>query len=539
MLALREERPRVAWAWLAGLSAALLHLPSVAGPFLFDDLRQAEAWRTTALLHTLTSAFLHRGLSQASYLLTRAAWGENPLGFHLVNLAVWTLTVAALFLLARALMRPGMPKSFPFLCAAWWAALPVSCESVDYVSGRPGMLAALFAITTAAWAAERARGGLLQRVGVWKILAGTALGSLLAAACKETGWMTPFLVAPSVFLADGRPWRTQARLWMPPAAAGLASGVVLAMFWRQGPTHAGMRERSFFWMGGYWMDQVGVWGVEFLPRWVLPFGRWAPNAEIDLPLTDDPGRQMWGGLVFGGLMLLAWFGRKRLPLAGLALAWMLVSAVPASVTPLADRGAERHGLLASAGAALLAGSLLAGVWARKGLWRAGAVTALAAMALMVPARAGAWGSPAAFWADALRKTPLKERASYNYARSQDEAGRLEAALAFYRRADLTTPGQAKLPSAMALCLARLGRYEEAATAYARATDLELAAIRMGMQPRQHAGLLAVDAHNRIRILLALGRREEARRVCEEVLTLPTVGRYPPLKEDAKELGISP
>ena len=37
-----DERPRAAWAWAAGLGAALLHLPSLAGPFLFDDAFQGR-----------------------------------------------------------------------------------------------------------------------------------------------------------------------------------------------------------------------------------------------------------------------------------------------------------------------------------------------------------------------------------------------------------------------------------------------------------------------------------------------------------------
>ena len=50
-------------------------------------------------------------------------------------------------------------------------------------------------------------------------------------------------------------------------------------------------------------------------------------------------------------------------------------------------------------------------------------------------------------------------------------------------------------------------------------------------------MLAVDAHNRIRILMALGRRKEAAQACVEAL--PFAGGYPPLQEDAKELGITP
>ncbi len=532
-----DERPRAAWAWAAGLGAALLHLPSLAGPFLFDDAKQVEHWRTAALGPTLLDGFFHRGLSQDSYLANRALGGEDPLGFHLANLGFQVLAVAALFLLARALMRPGVPRGFPFLCAAWFSALPASCESVDYLSGRPGLMAAALALATAAWAAERARGGRLDRSGAWRTLGGVALGSLLAAGCKESGWMTPLLAALCIAVVDGRPLRAQARLWARPAGAGVLAGGLLGALWLSSLGRAGtFAGHPLDWMTEYWMDQVGVWGTEVLPRWVLPFGPWAPSVEVDLPILSA-ARQMAGGLVFGGLMLLAWLKRRTLPLAGAALGWMLLAALPSSLIPLADRGAERHGFLAAAGASLLVASLLGMAWAgsRPGRWVTGLL--LACLALTVPARAAAWQSQSAFWGDALRKTPRKERAAYNYGRSLEEAGRLDGALHWYRRAALTDPGRAKVASALALCLARLGRLAEAAEAYARATGLELAAIRMGDQPRQHATLLAVDAHNRIRILVALGRAEEARKACAEAL--PVVGGYPPLQEDAKELGLKP
>ncbi len=522
-------RPHPLWAIPVGILGAALHLPSLRGPFVFDDAGQLarNTWQggLSALPQRLGRDFLSRGLTQASYLLNYA-WGkESPLGYHAVNLLAQGAAVASLFLLARCLSRES--RSFPFFCAAWFAALPAGAESTSYVSGRAGLLAGLVSLATSAWAASMARRPSTPG-RAWGILAVIAAGTLLSAGCKETGWMTPILAALCVLAADGRPWRERWTAWRRPLTVGAACGLAAAVFFVQarGGIDALLNRKPIGMLAGHWVAQAGIWGAEYFPRWLVPFGPWAPCADMALPSAPPAG-----GLAILALSSL-WVWRR--PFGRLTAGWVLVAALPSSLVPLLDPAAERHTYLASAGAALTAGACLAGASAtRAGRWFAAAL--LLFLATITWARSGIWGSEARFWRDTLRKSPGKARAAYNYGLCRHGQERYESALHWYRRSVLIQPGRALTFSAMAFSQLRLGDLHAAAAAFAQANRLETEAILAGDQPERHRGMLALDSYNRTRILIALGRRDEAKAACAEALRW--VPRDPVLREAARELGL--
>lgn len=463
------DRPSRWWGLALGLAGAALHLPALDGEFVFDDAGQIgrETWQGAggSVLHHLGPGLLSRGLVQATYLLNHRLCGLSPAGWHAVNLAAYAGLVGMVFVLARAL---SAGRAFPFLAALWFAVQPSAAESASYVSGRPGLLAALFAVATAAWAAER-----VALDPPWRVLTGVALGSLLAAGCKETGWAAPFLA----LLVSWPSVRARWAEWRTPLLAGLAAGLLLGLAWFR---------RSLALHPGHWLGQAGVWGSVYAPRWLLPFGPWAPCADL------DPSPSPWMALPLLAALLLP----RR------AALWILLAALPVSLVPLTDLAAERHMLLASAGASLAAGVFLAR------MPRAAAGVLLAGLALAAWARAGAFREDRGFWRDTLRKAP-RERAAYNYGLALARTGDHGRAVGWYRRAERAQPFRALIPSALGLSLALKGDLAGAAEAYGRAVLLEAAAIRAGDQPLRHRAMLRTDAENRSRCLEALGRPAEA------------------------------
>lgn len=68
-------------------------------------------------------------------------WKDNPLGYHLTNLAFHLACVILVFLLTKRLTRS---KKLSFLCALLFAVHPVHTEAVTYISGRSDILCGFF-----------------------------------------------------------------------------------------------------------------------------------------------------------------------------------------------------------------------------------------------------------------------------------------------------------------------------------------------------------------------------------------------------------
>jgi hypothetical protein len=128
---------------LALLAAALAAFGgSLASGFHFDDYAIFGSVGTHSLWWCLRQT---RPLTYLTFWLNYRVGGENPLGYHAVNLA---LHVTAVWLLYVALRRLISAEA-ALAAAAIFAVHPIQAEAVDYVWGRSIVLAAVFCF--AAW----------------------------------------------------------------------------------------------------------------------------------------------------------------------------------------------------------------------------------------------------------------------------------------------------------------------------------------------------------------------------------------------------
>jgi len=122
---------------LALLGAALAAFGgSLASGFHFDDY----AIFSGAAQSPLWSIRQTRPLTYLTFWLNYQAGGQNPIGYHAVNIA---LHLAAVWLLYEALRRLVPPEA-AFIAAAIFAVHPIQAEAVDYIWGRSIVLAAVF-----------------------------------------------------------------------------------------------------------------------------------------------------------------------------------------------------------------------------------------------------------------------------------------------------------------------------------------------------------------------------------------------------------
>ena len=187
---------RFGWLVIMGL-VALSYLNGMHAPFVYDDrievvgnptIRDLGSWR--AVLEYNVS----RVLLILSYAWNFRSFGLDPFGYHVTNLVIHGLTVAAGIVLAARVGRLGehsRPLWVALLAGCLWAIHPMASEGVIYITGRSESLCALFVFSAlAAWAeallreAEDGRGTRMRLLAV-----GT---TLFAMGTKEVAIMTPF-----------------------------------------------------------------------------------------------------------------------------------------------------------------------------------------------------------------------------------------------------------------------------------------------------------------------------------------------------------
>lgn len=126
----------------------LAYQPAWNGGFLFDDD-----------LHLLNNPVLKTGglkgawvpgtyinywpLTFTIYRFEFDIWGLNPIGFHMVNIALHSLTAVLLW---RVLVELNVPGAM--MAAAIFALHPVNVESVAWISQLKGILSLLFALAS-------------------------------------------------------------------------------------------------------------------------------------------------------------------------------------------------------------------------------------------------------------------------------------------------------------------------------------------------------------------------------------------------------
>jgi hypothetical protein len=123
---------------IALLAAALIAFGgSLASGFHFDDYAIFPSVGTRSLGWCLRQT---RPLTYVTLWLNYRAGGENPAGYHALNLV---LHLAAVWLLYEALRRM-VPTQVAAVAAAIFAVHPIQAEAVDYVWGRSIVLAGVF-----------------------------------------------------------------------------------------------------------------------------------------------------------------------------------------------------------------------------------------------------------------------------------------------------------------------------------------------------------------------------------------------------------
>jgi tetratricopeptide (TPR) repeat protein len=347
-----SERSGVLWrALIIAVCAAAVYANSLAGPFVFDDQvslvdnpQIREWWRLGVLLQPeRESPLAGRPLVNLSFAINYAFGGLEPVGYHLVNLALHLACALLIFgIVRRTLDQPALkarlgqsPMTLAWAVGLVWALHPLNSEAVDYVTQRTELMMALCYLG-ALYAGIRA----WASPAPWRWLATSVLTCAMGMACKESMATAPITIIcyDAIFLFGSLRQAIRSR-WR--FYAGLAvSWVVLgAAIWSGPRVHsAGFSSGVSPWT--YLLNQTvmipGYLRLALWPRSLVSIYGWP------LPLTLHDVAPY--ALLMLALFAAACVALVRSPEWGFAGLWFFVTLAPASsVVPIATEvGAERR-----------------------------------------------------------------------------------------------------------------------------------------------------------------------------------------------------
>lgn len=176
------------------VSAFLLYVSTLAFDFTYDDAAHVIYNPLVTAPDASVSSFsqifweptppgnLYRPLTTLSYRIDFLVWGlYPPLGFHLCNVLLYTLTCLLLFELLLPLIGDGLVS---FLGTLLFAIHPLHVEAVANVTGRSEILAAFFGISCCLFFSESIAAKKIKSRRWLALSSGVSL--LLAVLSKES-----------------------------------------------------------------------------------------------------------------------------------------------------------------------------------------------------------------------------------------------------------------------------------------------------------------------------------------------------------------
>ncbi|MCY3622030.1 MAG: tetratricopeptide repeat protein [Gammaproteobacteria bacterium] len=482
------------------------YYPSLAGGFVWDDFVFTEApvireWSGLWNIWFSPADIRHEGhywpIVYTTFYLEHKLWGFDPLGYHVVNLALHLVNSLLVWRLMGRLAVPGA-----WLIAAVFAVHPVHVESVAWIIERKDLLSGLFYLTAfLTW---------LRFVET-----PTVRGYALALALFVAGMLSKSIVVT------------------------LPAALLVWHWWRQGNIKIVdvVRLAPFFLVGlaisladlAFYTSRFSFDSVYSLPERLLIAARalwfyaaklvWPVDLAVVYPMWDIQTREFAAWLYVVAAVLLAaalWVFRHRIgrgPLAGA----LFFAVTLAPVLGFVDFGymefslvADRFQYLASIGlVAVVLGGLTYGMrrlplpvrHSAGGL----AAVAIAALGVLAWQQSGVYRDGVTFFGHIVSYNPTARHAQLNLGNALVDAGRIEKGLAAIRIARDQQPDTPGPYAALGKTFMEQGRLEEAEEALQRAVEVDpkhRGALQNRAELARRQGRLA-EAETRYRQVLAI------------------------------------
>jgi tetratricopeptide (TPR) repeat protein len=508
------------WGLTIGVLAGLFFLPALRNGFVWDDdvnLVSNPNFRGLGLVQLrwmLTTAWSTHPiwggqwipLTWLSFALDYLAWGLNPVGYHLTNLAIHAANAALFFVVARRLLAraveaagEGVLRLGAATAALFWALHPLRVESVVWATERRDVLSGFFFLLTVLTyvRATEGEGPQRRRWLTWSV------GSYaLAIASKATVVTLPL----ALLVLDAYPlgrlrgqWRARLGEKAPYLLLAAADVALTLHAARLAAPRALYR---YALPARIAMALYGLWF--YIEKMLFPL-RLSPLYELPAAVSPLEPRFIASALAVVTITASVWLLRRRWT-AGLAV-WVGYGVLLAPMSGFTQIGfhlaANRYSYLPSLGPALLVGAG-AGVAVAFGRRSAPAcarlmlvviATVILGQGILTASEVGAWATAETLWQSALDADPACGLCHGNLGAALEREELWEPAVPHLEAALALRPNLVAFQANLGLALFRTGRSAEAVTHF----RLAIAAIPADANLRAHFGLA----------LLAVGQPEEA------------------------------
>ncbi|HKQ47075.1 MAG TPA: tetratricopeptide repeat protein [Phycisphaerae bacterium] len=207
------------------------YAPVYRAEFLWDDDEHVTTPELRSL-HGLSRIWFDVGATQQYYPLLHSAfwiehrmWGDRPLGYHLVNLALHAINAALVMLIVRRLLWDRAARwadATAILTAAVFALHPVHVESVAWISEQKNTLSAAFYLSAALSYLR------FDRTRRWGFYAAATAFFLLSLLTKPVTVTLPAAMLGIFWWQRGRMTRRDIVPLLPWFALSIASGLFAA-----------------------------------------------------------------------------------------------------------------------------------------------------------------------------------------------------------------------------------------------------------------------------------------------------------------------
>ncbi len=461
--------------WLLGVALVILTLIAYARVtqcgYIWDDNFHVTENPTLRDLHGLRRIWTDINATPQYYPLVHTSfwieyhlWALNPVGYHVVNVALHALAGILLWRVLRTIRLPGA-----WLAAAIFAVHPVMVESVAWVTERKNVLSTVFyfgaALSYLRFDNFDDEPDHRKRQPGWYFI---ALGLFVCALLSKT-----VACSLSVALLLIAWWKSGTLNWrkvlplLPFFAIGLLSG--LGTVWIE-KKHVGAEgaawsftilERMLIAGRALWFYAAKlVWPAKL--TFIYP--RWAINLS-----------SVWQWLFSLGIIVLVatlWLARRRIgsgPL--LAILFFVVALFPA--LGFIDVYPFRYSFVADHFQYVAAVGLIA--LAATGLTllpRFISLLLLATLAALTWQQIGIYRDLETLWRDTIAKNPNSWMAQVSYAAVLLRKGQPEEALSHLRIAEQIDPNNAETQDNIGRALIQAGKIEEALSHFRKALELQ-------------------------------------------------------------------
>ena len=393
------------WQVLAGIVVLglVLFAGSLNDGFHFDDdliLADSNVTNAARWHHFLNPLHL-RQLTFFTFYLNHLVGGADPVGYHVVNIALHLLNA---FLFYRLLL-PLLGTWTALAAGLIFLVHPLQTEAVLYIYQRSTLLATLFSLLGLIVARKLStRGGDEGALRGWMVFG----LFFLAFESKESALAVPLVLLLFVGLGS----RIGRAIGALVATVGFATLGLLFFLGEETVGLGAIRDVHPFY---YFLTEVRVL-YTYLRLLVVPY----PQAlEYDFQLVEsafDP-LVLYGLAGLVALFVATWWliHHPRFRWAGIGAAAFFILLLPtSSVIPSRDFAFEHRLYLPMLGFSLLA-SFLMSRWRRRTVCLG---LILAVLSVLTIDRGRVWASDVRLWRDATEKAPGKARAWFNLGGAQ-------------------------------------------------------------------------------------------------------------------------